>query len=88
MFSAPLDFETIDLIFDVTATARNSDTVTETAVITLSGSVELADAGQLSDPWALTGCFGISADGVSIVGSGHSARQRQEAWLATLPMGE
>jgi lysophospholipase L1-like esterase len=72
VFSAPLDFETIDLIFDVTATARNADTVTETAVITLSGSVELADAGQLIR----------SAENVVILGDSYSSGEGSGGYYA------
>ncbi len=48
----------------------------------------LAAAGKLPAGQALTECFGISADGVTIVGNGHSADQSQEAWLVVLPLDE
>lgn len=46
-FSPPLDFEDIELTFDVTATAVNAATTTRSVTIDLKGSIDLADAGPI-----------------------------------------
>lgn len=46
-FTPPLDFEDIDLTFDVTASAINAPPVTEQVTVNLRGQISLDDAGPI-----------------------------------------